>query len=92
MYGGSQQREDRGGILEIEVKLYAHLLKYSLDGETQVKLDVAEGTSIHEVLKLLRIPRSVVYVVLVNDAPAAEDQVLHAGDCVKLVPSVGGGS
>lgn len=88
----SVSRSESEPLIEIEVRFYSSLLRFSPGGSKTARLQVAKGSSINELLDFLEIPRTVVYLVLVNGKQAARELALTDGDEIALVPPVGGGS
>ena len=54
-------------------------------------LDLAEGSTVRDVARLLRIPSELSVVTLVNGDDAPPDRPLTAGDVVTLFPPLVGG-
>lgn len=79
-------------LIEIEIRFYSGLLRFSPGGTKTVKLEVPKDSSINELLEFLNIPRTVVYMVLVNGKQAASELALADGDKIALVPPIGGGN
>ncbi len=80
--------------MNIELNLYASLARY-LPRETgaprnQIR-DVAEGTTIRELLLHLRVPMVRVKLLFLNGLHAHGDEVLKDGDRVGVFPPVAGG-
>jgi sulfur carrier protein ThiS len=76
------------GQIEIRVKVSGNLRKY-LDHQTRLQL--AEGASIGDLLENLGMPAWEVGVVALNGGLAAITTELQDGDCVELLPPIGGG-
>jgi molybdopterin converting factor small subunit len=81
--------------MEIRVQLHGALRRYrpkdiALMGP--FSLEVAEGTTISDVIDQLGIPSSWVRGRFVNDRPSDLPQPLRSGDELVLFPPVGGGS
>ena len=80
--------------MKIEVKLYASLAQYGPEesvGKPPQAMEVAEGTTIKELLKVLTVPAEAVKVVFLNGIHAKGDEVLKEGDRVGVFPPVAGG-
>ena len=83
--------------MQVTLKLYASLGQYlpPQAARNEVKLDVADGTSIWDLLDAHNVPRAACHLVLVNghyQAPAVRDTVhLKPGDALAVWPPVGGG-
>jgi sulfur-carrier protein len=54
-------------------------------------LDLAEGSTVSDVARLLRIPSELSVVTLVNGDDATPDRPLRPGDVVTLYPPLVGG-
>ena len=78
--------------MSIELRVYTGLEKYTGTryGEL-IKLELAEGTTIRDVIKQYNIPEQEVFSSLVNGLHKSLDTVLKDGDRVALFPPVGGG-
>jgi molybdopterin converting factor small subunit len=80
--------------VRIEVRLFATLTRYlpkdSHAGSTY--LDVAEGSTVADVVEALGIPADFSRIVLVNDQDADEARRLGDRDVVTLFPPLAGGA
>ena len=79
--------------MRIQVRLFATLARYLPDDNDAgaACLDVAEGSTVADVVRALGIPLVLSRVVLVNDRDADDDRRLAAGDAVTLFPPLAGG-
>ncbi len=83
--------------MQVSLKLYASLGAYLPDGAEKnvAKLEVAEGTTIRQLLDAHNVPPQACHLVLLNghfQAPAVRANVkLKAGDAVAVWPPVAGG-
>lgn len=83
--------------MQVSLKLYASLGVYLPDGAEKnvAKLDVAEGTTIRQLLDAHNVPPQACHLVLLNghfQAPAVRGSVtLKPGDAVAVWPPVAGG-
>jgi molybdopterin converting factor small subunit len=83
--------------MQVTLKLYAQLGQYLPPHavRNQVEIEVAEGTSIWQVIDAYHVPRGMCHLVLVNGhfkAPAIRDEVkLQPGDALAVWPPVAGG-
>jgi sulfur-carrier protein len=80
--------------MKIEVRLYASLGRYlPAQGAAGLpeELEVAEGLTVQELLRHMKVPQDAVKVVFVNGLHATDDQVLKKGDRVGVFPPVAGG-
>lgn len=80
-------------MMEIEINLFATLVKYKPDhvtGRTWTR-DVAEGTTLSGLLAELEIPESEVKLMFLNGVAAKLPATLENGDRVGFFPPVGGG-
>ena len=80
--------------MRVGVTLFATLARYlpqdSQDGSAY--LEIAEGSTVGDVVVALGIPADLPRIILVNDEDAAADRCLRAGDAVTLFPPLAGGS
>ena len=76
-----------------EVRLFASFTKnLPDDAEGQkVILDLAEGTTVKQVLVQLRVPLEEIKLVFINSVHAEIEDVLKDGDRMGAFPPVGGG-
>lgn len=81
----------------ITLKLYASLGAYLPDGavKNEAKIEVADGTTIRQLLDAHNVPPAACHLVLVNghfQAPAVRGAVqLKPGDALAVWPPVAGG-
>jgi sulfur carrier protein ThiS len=77
----------------VEVQLVATLAPYlpaDADGDT-ARIDVPEGCTVADVIRLLGIPPGMPRIVLVNGEDAADERRLVPRDVLSLVPPLAGG-
>ena len=74
--------------MEIEVRLFASLRKYSND---KSRIELADGANVSDFIERIGVPPSEVAIILVNGRHAHEDQRLHNGEAVSLFPAIAGG-
>ena len=83
--------------MKIRIKLYALLGKYLPPNaeQNEADMDVAEGTTIVEVLASLMVPLEECHLVLVNGVYVAPSErstrALEEGDALAIWPPVAGG-
>lgn len=83
--------------ITVTLKLYASLGAYLPDGanRNEVKLEVADGTTIGQLLEAHAVPREACHLVLLNgifQPPAGRAGVpLKPGDALAVWPPVAGG-
>jgi molybdopterin synthase sulfur carrier subunit len=80
--------------MKIEVNLFASLARYIPDktgSHGKRILDIAEGTTIVEILKGLEVPLEKVKVIFLNGLHATGEEILKEGDRVGVFPPVAGG-
>ena len=80
--------------MRVEVRLFATLARYLPDDNDAgaARLDVADGSTVADVVRVLGIPSELSRVVLVNDRDVPDHQALAAGDVVTLFPPLAGGT
>lgn len=79
--------------MEVDVVLFAHLSTFQPDGRGgrhSRTFDLAEGTTIADVIALLGLPDEP-RVIFVNNRHAPEEYVLQRGDRLAIFPPVAGG-
>ncbi len=74
--------------MEITVKLFATLRKGRFDSKN---FNIAEGTTIYEILNDLKIQSEDAAIVFLNGKHAELDQILSDGDTISIFPPIGGG-
>jgi molybdopterin converting factor small subunit len=80
--------------MKVELNLFASLARYAPDktgSHSHRMLDVAEGTTILEVLNRLELPIDKIKMIFLNGMHATGDEVLRDGDRVGVFPPVAGG-
>ena len=79
--------------MKIELRLYAALrvLTPQKTDSDSCEIEVAEGTTVRNLLQALKVPRENVKLVFVNGVHANGDEILRAGDRVGVFPAVAGG-
>ena len=81
--------------MKVEVRLFASLTRY-LPGGSQGKsavLDVAEGTTLADLLRRLGIPQKLAHLTMLNGVQQLDKDVpLHDGDVVAIFPPIAGGT
>jgi sulfur carrier protein ThiS len=83
--------------MQVSLKLYASLGAYLPDGAEKniAKLDVADGTTIRQLLDAHHVPPQACHLVLLNglfQPPAVRGDVkLKSGDALAVWPPVAGG-
>ena len=79
--------------MKIEVRLFATLATYlpdESDGRSAA-LEVADGSTVADVVRLLAIPDDMPFIVMVDGRDAALDRPLGDGDVLSLFPPLAGG-
>ncbi len=74
--------------MEIEVRLFASLRKYS---NNKNRIGLEDGANVSDFIERIGIPPSEVAIILVNGRHAHQDQRLHDGEAVSLFPAIAGG-
>ena len=79
--------------MKVEVRLFASFTKYLPDDAEgqKVILDLAEGTTVKQVLVQLRVPLEEIKLVFINSVHTEIEDVLKDGDRMGAFPPVGGG-
>lgn len=80
--------------MKIEMNLFASLARYLPDQAVPHggrMLEIAEGTTIVEILRRLGVPLDKVKVLFLNGVHARGDEILKEGDRVGVFPPVAGG-
>jgi sulfur carrier protein len=74
--------------MKVEIRLFASLRKYSLP---QAEMELAEGTTVQDLLERIGISPSEVAVALVNGRHAPNELPLNDGETIALFPPIAGG-
>ena len=79
--------------MKIELNLFASLAEYLPDKEKGNPnfLELTPGTSIEELINLLKIPPEVPRIIFLNGAHAGRETLLKEGDRVGMFPPLAGG-
>ena len=79
--------------IEVEVRLYASLRQYcpGLGLGEPLRVQIAEGATAADVLRLLDVPRREMKIAIINSRCQDEDHRLSDGDRVAFFPPIGGG-
>jgi len=84
--------------MKVVFKLYASLTQYlpaEARQDNRVALDLAEGSTIGQVIEPFGLPQKLVHLVLVNGVYVPPDQrlshVLTEGDVLAIWPPIAGG-
>ncbi len=80
--------------MKIEVRLYASLERYMPGGGgcgVLRQIEVAEGTTVLELLESLHVPVDMVKLIFLNGIQAQASEVLKEGDRLGVFPPVAGG-
>ena len=77
----------------IRVKLFATLRRHypHLGIGEAMSVEVAEGTTVGQLLDHLRLPADEVKMIFVNSIVRGTEHLLHDGDELGIFPPVGGG-
>ena len=79
--------------MKVEINLYATLASYLPDEvrENDRMMEVSDGTTIADLLQLLRIPTEKAKLIFLDGVHAKMETVLEEGSRVGIFPPVGGG-
>jgi sulfur carrier protein ThiS len=77
--------------MEVEVKLFNLLRRYSPCGQTVFPVQLPLGASLKGLLRRLGIPPAVQRIVLVNGRRVGEEALLSPDDTVVLMSPIEGG-
>jgi molybdopterin converting factor small subunit len=78
----------------VEVRLFATLAPYLPPGSKDglARVDVPDGATIAEVIRVLGIPSGLDRVLLLNGVEAEPEHPLSAGDVIDIFPPLAGGA
>jgi sulfur carrier protein ThiS len=79
--------------VKVEVQFFATLSVYRPGGAAGdgVALEVPDGTTVHDLIRILGIPPEIDCLRVVNGHDAPPDQGLEDGDVLALFPPLAGG-
>ncbi len=75
--------------MKVRVKLFASLRQFGPDEQIR---ELSEGTTIDQVVDILKLPREIRLLKIVNGEHRPADHVLRDGDDLALFPPIAGGS
>jgi molybdopterin converting factor small subunit len=83
----------RGGVMKIEVKLFANFRDYLPEGSDRFSCMFTLNPSgrVSDVLEKLGIPTDHPKIILINGVHGKEDHSLKEGDVLSVFPPVAGG-
>ncbi len=77
--------------MRVKLKTYGLLRKYIPKEANPYEMEVREGTSVGDLLNILKIPREYVPVVTVAEKKVDINYIIKDGDELTLLPIMGGG-
>jgi molybdopterin converting factor small subunit len=79
--------------MKIEIQLFASLAQYmpGQAGNASRVMEVAEGMTVGEVLKTLKVPAGLAKLLFRNGVHTREEEVLQDGDRLAVFPPIAGG-
>lgn len=79
--------------MNVKVKLFATLRPYlgNVPAGTAVELQIQPGSTLNDLVSLLKLPPDDVKVCFVNARIVELDQILAEGDEIGIFPPIGGG-
>lgn len=77
--------------MRIKIKTYGLLRKYIPEEVNPYEMEVKEGTTVSEILNILKIPNEYVPVVTAGGKKVDMSYLIKDGDELTLLPIMGGG-
>jgi molybdopterin synthase sulfur carrier subunit len=79
--------------MKIEIKLFYDLAQFLPPGSTKNTgtMDLDEGTTVQDLIELLKLPSDLPKSIIVNGITAKKDTVLKDNDSVAVFPPMAGG-
>lgn len=74
--------------MQIRVKLYG---VFRIEHFKEEVRDYPDGSRVQDVVSELKLSRTLLGTILINDTHSSVDAVLQDGDCLSLLPLLGGG-
>ena len=75
---------------QVTVNTYALLREYT-DGRPSVVVQIAQGTTVRELLTQLGVPHQQVQILFVDHRAVTQDHVLQGDEQLDLFSAIGGG-
>ncbi|HEX2924043.1 MAG TPA: MoaD/ThiS family protein [Chloroflexota bacterium] len=77
--------------MRLTVHLFGDLRRYLPKGQELIRLEIADATTVSNLLSHLRIDPSEVWVVRANKQVVSEESTLNDGDDIEVFEPIGGG-
>lgn len=77
--------------MRVKVRFLGELRNLVCKRQSEVILDLEQGSSVLDVMKRFNIPTGEVMILCVNDRRVCSNKILHEGDTLILVPPITGG-
>ena len=77
--------------MNLEIKLFGFLRKYSPGSEDAFSMDIPDGSKVKDIISTLKVPDNEARIVIINGKHAVEDATLMANDEVILMTPIEGG-
>lgn len=77
--------------MKIRVRCFTGMRPYAPEGEGDVKIELAEGTRVGQLLDQMGVPADVRPFIAVNGRKTDQDKTLYDGDDVVLFTQMEGG-
>jgi molybdopterin synthase sulfur carrier subunit len=80
-------------MIKVEVRLFATLRRYCPEagGKNGLVVEMAEGTSLNDLLSKLKVPIQEARILFVNNRKQTINYLLQHGDKIGIFPQVAGG-
>lgn len=77
--------------MKLKVELQAYLDQYAPNGQSSFEFDIADGSTVQDLIGRLGIPYEVAAVVIVGDKVASMANLLSDDDHITVIPPLAGG-
>jgi sulfur carrier protein ThiS len=77
--------------MAVEIRVYGGLVRYSPSGKDRFELDIQNPVTIRELLEIVGIPESEVWMVTVNGVHSRTGQIVKDNDQIMIFEPVLGG-
>ncbi|MGQ9618688.1 MAG: MoaD/ThiS family protein [Candidatus Aminicenantia bacterium] len=77
--------------MKIKIKTYGLLRKYIPGEKNPYEMEIEEGATVSDLLKILKIPEEYIPIVTLSDKKVALSYTIKNGDELTFLPIMGGG-
>ena len=78
-------------MIKIKVRLYGGLQPTGTESGKKISVELPEGATMRNLIELLKIPRNLTFLFIVNNLEKEIDVELKGGDIIDIFPPLAGG-